>query len=396
MLESIIIKNVATYGLTGIQIDNLKKINFIYGANGCGKTTLSKLIYNPDNIVYSNCSLKWKGGLPINTLVYNKDFRDRNFGKGRIDGIFTLGQATKEEIEAIEKMQTELSDLKTKGIDKKSTLEKQEELKSQEDTNFKEIIWRDIYKENEIVFKEAFRGFMKKDTFKDKILYEFENNQEQLITLEELREKAQTIFVKTPTTLPSISIIEFHRLLEIEDNGIWRKKIIGKADVQISKLIQKLNLNDWVNEGKNYINEDDICPFCQQETITENFKKQLEDYFDESFTQDIAQVKALLNEYIRESHNLQNLLEQIELQQKNDPDSKLKMDSFSALLKTLISQFVTNKELLTNKEKEPSRSIELISTKEQLEELQKLIIECNKEIKNHNDIVNDYSNQKTN
>ncbi|QCX53633.1 AAA family ATPase [Elizabethkingia sp. JS20170427COW] len=394
MLESIIIKNVATYNATGIQIDNLRKINFIYGTNGCGKTTLSKLIYNPDDIAYSNCSLGWKGGSPINTLVYNKDFRDRNFGKGKIDGVFTLGQATKEEIEAIEKMQTELSDLKTKGIDKKSTLAKQEELKLQEDNDFKEVIWRDIYKENEVVFKEAFRGFMKKETFKDKILHELENNQEELMTLEELREKAQTIFVKTPTTLAPIARIEFNRLLEIEDNGIWKKKIIGKADVQIAKLIQKLNLNDWVNEGRTYISEDDICPFCQQETITENFRKQLEDYFDESFTQDIVQVKALLNEYIRESQNLQNLLEQIESQQKNDSESKLKMESFSALLKTLISQFVTNKELLTSKEKEPSRSIELISTKEQLQDLQTLINECNKEIKAHNDIVNDYTNQK--
>lgn len=394
MLESIILKDVATYDFTGIQLENLRKINFIYGSNGCGKTTLSKLIYDPENIAYSSCSLIWKGGLSVKTLIYNKDFRERNFGKGKIDGVFTLGQATKEEIEAIEKMQTELSDLKTKGIDKKNTLAKQEELKLQEDNDFKEVIWRDIYKENEVVFKEAFRGFMKKETFKDKILHELENNLEELMTLEELREKAQTIFVKTPTTLAPIARIEFNRLLEIEDNGIWKKKIIGKADVQIAKLIQKLNLNDWINEGRTYINEDDICPFCQQETITENFRKQLEDYFDESFTQDIVQVKALLNEYIRESQNLQNLLEQIELQQKNDSESKLKMESFSALFKTLISQFVTNKELLTSKEKEPSRSIELISTKEQFQDLQTLINECNKEIKAHNDIVNDYTNQK--
>lgn len=394
MLESIILKDVATYDFTGIQLENLKKINFIYGSNGCGKTTLSKLIYNPENIAYSSCNLRWKGDLPINTLIYNKDFRERNFGKGKINGVFTLGQATKEEIEAIEKMQVELSDLKIKGIDKKSTLGKQEELKVQEDDAFKEVIWRDIYKENENVFKEAFRGFMKKEAFKDRILHEFENNKDQLITIEELREKAQTIFGKTPTILTTITVIEFHRLLEIEGDGIWKKKIIGKADVQIAKLIQKLNLNDWVNEGRDYITENDTCPFCQQETITESFKKQLEDYFDESFTKDTAQVKALLNEYSRESHNLQNLLEQIELQQKNDPETKLKTDSFSALLKTLISQFVANTELLTSKEKEPSRSIELISTKKQLEDIQILINECNIEIRAHNDIVNDYTNQK--
>ena len=79
MLESITIKGVATYDATGIQIDNLRKINFIYGTNGCGKTTLSKLIYNPTDMAFSDCDLAWKGNLPVNVLVYNKDFRERNF-----------------------------------------------------------------------------------------------------------------------------------------------------------------------------------------------------------------------------------------------------------------------------------------------------------------------------
>ena len=73
MLESIKITNVATFDSTGIQIEGLKKINFIYGANGCGKTTITKLIHNPDD--YLDCSLHWRGGFPVNALIYNKDFR---------------------------------------------------------------------------------------------------------------------------------------------------------------------------------------------------------------------------------------------------------------------------------------------------------------------------------
>ncbi|MDI5888422.1 AAA family ATPase [Flavobacterium sp. LB3P48] len=196
--------------------------------------------------------------------------------------------------------------------------------------------------------------------------------------------------------MPFISLIDFKSFLEIETDEIWKRKIIGKADVSIAGLIQKLNLNDWVNEGKNYLTEDEICPFCQQKTITENFKKQLEHYFDETFTKDIEIVKNLSIEYNRNLQNIQNLLEQIETQEKEKPNSKLNLETFSALLKTLVSQFSTNKEVLNSKAKEPSRSIELTSTKEQLEAIQQMIDDCNIEIKVHNDIVNDYTNQRNN
>src|SRR5690554_280527 len=116
MIEKIDIRNIATFDNSGIELTDLKKVNFIYGVNGSGKTTISKFIYEPDKDSFIDCSLKWKNDTPIKTLVYNKDFRDRNFGKGTIDGVFTLGQATKEEAEKIEQKQNELKELKAKGL----------------------------------------------------------------------------------------------------------------------------------------------------------------------------------------------------------------------------------------------------------------------------------------
>src|SRR5699024_3960959 len=96
MIESIKLKQVATYDEYGINLSDLKKVNFVYGANGSGKTTISKFLFNHTHIDYNQSTLKWKSDFPIDILVYNKDFRERNFGKGNIDGVFTLGEATKE------------------------------------------------------------------------------------------------------------------------------------------------------------------------------------------------------------------------------------------------------------------------------------------------------------
>lgn len=395
MIESIEIKNIATFDETGIQINELKKVNFIYGVNGSGKTTITKFLYNQEDPNFEDSSLKWANGLAINTLVYNKDFRERNFGKGSIDGVFTLGQATKEQTEEIEKKKIELQVLKNNGIQKKSTLDKQLETKKELENQFKEDVWVSIYKKYENTFKEAFKGVMQKEPFKNRILEEYENNTAELKTLDYLLEKAATIFGKAPQAMNLLPEIEFSRILEIENDKIWEKKIIGKSDVDIAKLIQKLNLNDWVNEGRSYIQENDqTCPFCQQATITEDFKNKLEKYFDMEFITDTELVKTNSEEYLRLSQNLINELSQIETNEKANQTSKLKMESFSAFLKTIESQFITNKEILNNKIKEPSRSFELIKVKEQLENIQQLITKTNEEIKKHNQIVLNYSTER--
>lgn len=191
--------------------------------------------------------------------------------------------------------------------------------------------------------------------------------------------------------IPEIPSVDFVRLSEIEEEPIWSKKIIGKSDVEIAKLIQRLNINDWVNEGRKHLQDGKTCPFCQEETVTTDFRNQLESYFDETFTSDTKKAKDLSVDYIRIFENAINELQQIESTEKLNKKTKLDLDRYSSLLKTLNSQFVANRELLNSKQKEPSRSIELTSTKEQLEEIQELISTTNISIKKHNSIVDNYA-----
>ena len=86
----------------------------------------------------------------------------------------------------------------------------------------------------------------------------------------------------------------------------------------------------------------------------------MEDYVEESFTTDTGIVKTLSEEYNRLALNLSNILQQIESSEKLNTETKLNIETFSAYLKTVSSQFISNKELLNNKAKEPSRSVDLI------------------------------------
>lgn len=396
MIESLHLKSIATYDSTGVNLTDLTKVNFIYGVNGSGKTTLTKLIFAPKEMPFKDCSIKWKNNLPIKALVYNKDFRDRNFGLGKMDGVFTLGQATKEETETIEKKIGERKTLKEEWNKKNETLEKLQEAQNTKEARFREAVWVEVYKKHETAFKEAFAGFMTKENFKNKLIDEHLHNKRDLLDYTGLKEKAATIFGEVPTTLTTIREIDHDRLLTIEKDGIWKKKIIGKVDVDIAKLIQRLNINDWINQGRSYLQENATCPFCQAQTITEDFRKQLADYFDESFLEDTALVQSHAAEYNQATANISNLLQQIETVEKNNPNSKLTLDTFSAYLRTFLSQVISNQELLNNKIKEPSRSIELIKISEQMKKIGEVIKTANLEIKKHNEIIANFAKEKQN
>jgi wobble nucleotide-excising tRNase len=91
MITSIDIKNEATYDSTGQRMEDLKEVNFIFGANGTGKTTISKVINAPE--IYNDCSLSWKNENQLEARVYNQNFVENNFKEdNQLKGVFTLGE----------------------------------------------------------------------------------------------------------------------------------------------------------------------------------------------------------------------------------------------------------------------------------------------------------------
>lgn len=112
MINKITIRNVATYDEIGITIDNIEKVNYIYGANGCGKTTISNFLGSVEENQFSDCKVEWENNVSKKVFVYNKMFREKNFKESDIAGIFTLGQATTDEINEINQKKEDLDNVK--------------------------------------------------------------------------------------------------------------------------------------------------------------------------------------------------------------------------------------------------------------------------------------------
>ncbi|MCQ2926625.1 AAA family ATPase [Helicobacter pylori] len=395
-ISQISLKKVATFDENGASFKDLNSINFIYGANGSGKTTTSSFLKNlAENGIedkFASSKIVWYNNESLKIEVYNKQFKEEQFRNSQVKGIFTLGKKTNENLEKIESKKESINKENEKKIKNKESLKKITQDKEKEEKDFADRCWKNLYKKNEEDFKETLEGFKRKEKFKEKILKEFENdkhNQSEIVGLEELKEKIGIVFNKKQTELALLEcdLTDFD---SIENHSIWEQKIVGSGGVAIADLIKKLSNENWVAQGREYVEDNSICPFCQKETITEEFKKQLESYFDTSYQESTDTIKKMKEDYTNKTDEALERLNEIIKTEQN----KLDTENLKRIIETLRSKINANQQKMLDKGKEMSRSFKLDSTKNEIDAIKDLIAKANERITNHNETIKNIEKQK--
>ncbi|WP_411953792.1 AAA family ATPase [Alkalibacillus sp. S2W] len=381
MIKNISMKNVASYDDTGVKIEDLNKVNFFYGNNGSGKTSISEFLRNSHN--FQDCSIEWSEN-EYSMQVYNKHFVEEYFGiNDSLKGIYTFG---KEQNELFDRRDELIQDI-DKYEDKLGKLETQIQGRNQELSShwntFRENIWNKKNK-YEPLFQSVFEGFRSsKDKFAQMCIDEVDLESE-LLDYDKIQEQEELLFnIKDQSPKNYIPTIEYNS--DYEKKEIFEEPIIGKQDVNISKLIQKLNNSDWVKQGMNYIvDAEGTCPFCQQELYSD-FEEQLLEYFNEEYTEKIN----ILNEAVEKYNDEINSVIQ-SIQKLVDESSKsigFKIDStlVNNKLEIINSILNENNQLMNTKKSEPSRKIKPQSIKNVINDINEEITRVNQEIKEFNE-----------
>ncbi len=274
---------LATY-LNPARLNDLRRINYIFGANGTGKTTISRVIARSQG--HDCCQLVWQGGIALECMVYNRDFVDRNFNQdGPLQGVFTLGENQVEAEREIARLRPEIvkvtdqiSSLNIQLDGSKEQFGKRKELEDLEPV-LREKCWKQKQR-HDAFFQAAFSGVRSSaQNFKAKVLAEQTSNTAELCSLNELKERAQTIFASRIERATPLGNLSADELIAAERNALLQKVIIGNQDVDIAALINRLGNSDWVKQGRQYhVQDPETCPFCQQPT-DDNFSNSLAAFF---------------------------------------------------------------------------------------------------------------------
>lgn len=379
MITKISMKNVASYKNAAI-LETDKRINLIYGLNGAGKTQVSKFLANPNNESFQDCKIEGLSNEKI--LVYNQDFIDENFyNTDRQQGIFTLSKENANAKQEIENLQKDLEELKTNQAEKEKELKEKQEDISKIENNFKDDIWK-IKQKYYDDFKRFFKGISKREPYFEFITPKIEEAlsleiTNQNINLDELKKQYDILTDTTQAKLENINEISNIGFNNIENNAIFNEVIIGNQDSVVANLINNLGNGDWVKTGLDkYVSQDSqICPFCQKDTITQEFRGYLESYFDKTYEDKIKEIEKLNDDY----KNLLSNMPSIETFYRGDilDDKDLE---FEKIYSQVTSKLQENIRKIQEKIKEPSKKIELEKTDEVFENLNNYIKQIQQKI----------------
>ncbi len=388
MISKVYLNGVATYR-NGINFKP-KKINFVYGANGTGKSTISKVLYGEKGM--ETCEIEWEPGEKEEVIVYNRSFVKRNFESStELKGIFTLGE------ESID-IQKDIKE-KRKEIDlheqQKNTIQNNILKIEKEIDDLKSVLEQKCWETQKSYgteFSEAlvgYRGRMK--IFCEKCISSLkETGKENVLTLDELRALYQAVYSQNVVLHNKYQKIAAVDVQKLDSHPLLGTIIVGKKDTPIGTFIDFLQSSDWIEDGIEYAKKvPGKCPYCQQD-LPENLERQIEDYFDESYKTNKANLALYAKEYSDMISSISDILHKIDTGRIDYLD----YGEYDTKKQILILKLEANMKTILDKEETLSKMVEIESILELVQELNVIIDNFNSEIERNNEYAKNHKAAK--
>lgn len=356
-------------------------INYFFGKNGSGKSTIARHIRNKAGITPDISNLE--------VLVYDQDFINNNIREdAAMPGVFSLSEGNIKIQDRVAELDNKRNELREKYSEKQAAIKQEKEKIPALRNSLESSCW-EITADTRNYFQKALMGKRgKKSIFTDALLNVKQPKSQDSTYLQSLYE---TAFDEHAATYPllrkgNVDLLENTQALEL-----LTQPIISSNDTPFAKFIQSIGATDWVKQGHEYFSPKagDHCPYCHQPLPTD-FEKQIAACFDEKYKTDIASIKELQRSYNSKAAQLLAIFDN----NLTSAFPRIEFNSYKERLANLKKTIEMNQKLIQDKLNAPSSPVQLQETSELVAGLNTLIQEFNSDIQSNNDIVASLATKK--
>lgn len=355
-------------------------INFLFGNNGSGKSTIAKVLKEK-----APSKLVWETGRTADDftlLVYNEEFIKKNIASyGGMPGVFTISEQNHTIQQQIEDATGRLGTAQTALSHAATKLGEQEVLMKKSYDTFQNICW-ETTKDFRTTVSVAMDGKKTKSGFAKALLAEASPTEYDEATLIAMCEAA---FNSDATTYPKMFLGDASTL---DISPLLAKKIMSSGDSPFATFMKAIKATNWVRQGHEdfHITAGDKCPYCQRK-LDDDFEAKLAQCFDAEYEADIAALDSYKAKYGQAANTMWKTYS---TNAKNAyPKIAKDLTAYNALLETFKAKMQLNAQRLDKKLSAPDTIVELEDLTDIITQLNDLLTVMNKQIQENNEIVND-------
>ena len=383
-IKSEIIKielNDATFEGTKATV-NPTYVNFFFGNNGTGKSTIAKAIKSGVGVIYTDD----KRFDDYNTLVYNQDFIDANMKSYHdLKGIFTIDEANSETQDEIDKINEQLTEARGKkaaaetakgeteakltALDDKSMRSQYSALKTLRDSYGKLIPSR--FGTSKTLIPEIRRHLSKATKMAD----------------DEIKRQYDAIFGSDAKEYQEFTTIADTSILDnVEGSEILGIVIANASQTEFAKFLDRIGATQWMRQAHDQFHgkSEGRCPYCYRTLDEANFEKMFVESFDDQYEKNLTK----LNNYFAAYRNCANTLFMAISKLPEEVYPGVDEKAFREKLGALKDAISGNIELIKEKIAEPSKIVTLVDIESILDDVKENIEGINKMIRTNNEAFN--------
>ncbi|WP_434923153.1 AAA family ATPase [Glutamicibacter sp. PAEs-4] len=373
-------------------LGDLAPVNYVFGPNGSGKTTISQSLATLD---VDDSHIAWTFE-PQTVKVYNRGYVRKAFtnADGEERGVFLLGEDSRETFERIKELEKHLEKTKERIEDRErliieaesSLVGKREVLAAavwDRRSVIPEVIRREMTGLNggktqclELTLQKA-RAFPERgdDSF------------------EVLIPKAEVAFSKATSEADPVPQAPEIPWDDAALQAALMSPIVGSADVALSEMIERLDISDWVQQGAEHLHRQEsepvLCPFCQQ-IAPEGLADQLANIFDDIYQAKREAIEAFQRSIRRAAETIA-IYKERNLEVLKGCVEPTEVDRAFAAIEVGLKGTITSTE---QKMLKPSDVVHTVASVESYAALKAVVDRANQSIEDANAIVRDRKGQR--